>query len=179
MTILRVAAVIGREFDLHLLQRTSRLSPARLLDVLGEAGAVGVVIELPSTPGRYSFAHELMRETLYDDLPPAPAARAPSADRAPARGAWADDLDPHLSEIAHHLYLAAPLGGADEALEYLVRAGDRARRCSPTRKPRSTTSQALGLLPRATDGGRRAAERAAAPPRRRAMARGERHRRRG
>ena len=41
-------------------------------------------------------------------------------------GVYGDDLDPHLSEIAHHLFLAAPLGDAGDAVEYLVRAGDRA-----------------------------------------------------
>jgi len=34
--VLRVAAVIGREFDLHLLQQTTRLTPARLLNVLAQ-----------------------------------------------------------------------------------------------------------------------------------------------
>ena len=83
--VLRVAAVIGREFDLHLLQRTSRLTPARLLAVLGEAAAVGVIAELPSTPRRYSFAHELVRETLYDDLPSGAPTRAPPGGGSPAR----------------------------------------------------------------------------------------------
>jgi hypothetical protein len=32
----------------------------------------------------------------------------------------------HLSEIAHHLFLASPLGDAGQAVEYLVRAGDQA-----------------------------------------------------
>lgn len=126
VAILRVAAVIGREFDLHLLQRTSRLSPARLLAVLGEAAAVGVIAELPSTPRRYSFAHELVRETLYDDLPPARRLELHQTVGRLLESVYGDDLDPHLSGIARHLYLAAPLGNSGEALEYLVRAGDHA-----------------------------------------------------
>jgi hypothetical protein len=124
--VLRVAAVIGREFDLHLLQRTSRLTPARLLAVLREAVAVGIVAELPSTPRRYSFAHELMRETLYDDLPPARRLELHHEVGCLLESVYADDLDPHLSEIARHLYLAAALGDAGPALEYLMLAGDRA-----------------------------------------------------
>ena len=126
VSALRIAAVLGREFDLHLLQRASRLTPARLLGVLGEAAALGVVAELPGTPRRYAFAHELVRETLYDDLPPARRLERHREVGRLLESVYGDDLDPHLAEIARHLYLAAPLGGADEALEYLVRAGDRA-----------------------------------------------------
>ena len=39
---------------------------------------------------------------------------------------FADDLEPHLAEIAYHLSQAAPLGEAARAVEYSVRAGDRA-----------------------------------------------------
>ena len=126
VVVLRVAAVIGREFELHVLQRTSRLTPARLLGVLGEAAAVGVIAELPSTPRRYSFAHELVRETLYDDLPPARRLELHREVGLMLETVYGDDLGPHLSEIARHLHLAAPLGDAGQALEYLVRAGDRA-----------------------------------------------------
>ena len=126
VVVLRVAAVIGREFELHLLQRTSRLTPARLLAVLGDAAAVGVIAELPSTPRRYSFAHELVRETLYDDLPPARRLELHREVGLMLETVYGDDLDPHLSEISRHLHLAAPLGDAGQALEYLVRAGDHA-----------------------------------------------------
>jgi AAA ATPase domain len=126
VSILRVAAVIGREFDLHLLQSMSRLTPERLLAVLHEAAAAGAIAELPAGPHRYAFAHELVRETLYDDLPPAQRLEIHSELGRLLETAYAGDLDPHLSEIARHLYLAAPLGDAVRALEYLVRAGDRA-----------------------------------------------------
>jgi hypothetical protein len=126
VSILRVAAVIGREFDLHLLQSMSRLTPERLLAVLHDAAVAGAIGELPSGPRRYSFAHELVRETLYDDLPPAQRLEIHNELGRLLETAYAGDLDPHLSEIARHLYLAAPLGDAGRALEYLVRAGDRA-----------------------------------------------------
>ena len=144
---LRLAAVIGREFDLHLLQRTSRLSPARLLDVLQEAAAIGVIAEFSSTPRRYSFAHELVRETLYDDLPPARRLELHQQVGRLLESVYGDDLDPHLSEIARHLYLAAPLGDPGQALEYLVRAGDRACALFAYEEAAVHYRQALELLP--------------------------------
>jgi tetratricopeptide (TPR) repeat protein len=146
VAVLRVAAVIGREFDLHLLQHTSRLSPARLLDVLREAATVGVVAELPATPRRYSFAHELVRETLYDDLPNARRLELHRQVGELLETVYGDDLDPHLSEIARHLYLAAPLGDPGHALEYLVRAGDRASTLFAYEEAAAHYRQALELL---------------------------------
>jgi AAA ATPase-like protein len=151
VSVLRIAAVIGREFDLHLLQRMSRLTPARLLDVLDEAVALGVVAELPATARRYAFAHELVRETLYDDL--APARRLELHDEV-GRGlesVYADHLDPHLSEIARHLYLAAPIGDAGHALDLLVRAGDRAAELFAYEDAAVQYRRALELLPLAGD----------------------------
>ena len=143
---LRVAAVIGREFDLHLLHHASRLSSTGLLDVLGEAAATGVIAELPSTPRRYSFAHELVRETLYDDLPPARRLELHRKVGQLLEDVYGDDLDPHLSEIARHLYLAAPLGDAGRAMEYVVRAGDHASALFAYEEAAVHYRQALELL---------------------------------
>ena len=147
VAVLRVAAVIGREFDLYLLQRTSRLTPARFVDVLGDAVALGVIAELPATPRRYSFAHELVRETLYDDLPPARRLKLHREVGRLLESLYGEDLHPHLSEIARHLYLAAPLGDADQALEYLVRAGDRAAALFAYEEAAVHYRRALELLP--------------------------------
>jgi predicted ATPase len=147
VSALRIAAVIGREFDLRLLQRTSRLSPAGLLDALGEAVAVAVVTDVAGAAGRYSFAHELVRETLYDDL--APARRLELHDEVGRllESVYAGDVDPHLSEIARHLYVAAPIGDAAHALDYLVRAGDRAAELLASEEAAIHYRRALELLP--------------------------------
>jgi eukaryotic-like serine/threonine-protein kinase len=123
---LRLAAVIGREFDLHLLQLASRLSPARLMAALAQAADVGLISEVAATPRRYSFAHDLLRETLYGDLPARRRVELHDTVGRLLDSAHIDDIDPHLSEIAHHLFLASPLGDPGQAVAYLVRAGDRA-----------------------------------------------------
>jgi hypothetical protein len=107
---------------------------------------VGVIAELPSTPRRYSFAHELMRETLYDDLSPVRRLELHEKVGRLLESVYGDDVDPHLSEIARHLYLAAPLGDAGQALEYLVRAGDRAATLFAYEEAAVHYRQALELL---------------------------------
>jgi AAA ATPase domain len=123
---LRLAAVIGREFDLRVLERASRLSRARLTAALAQAEAVGLIAEVAASPRRYAFTHDLLRETLYGDLAPRRRAELHQRLGRLLESAHVDDLDPHLSEIAHHLFLASPLGDADQTVEYLVRAGDHA-----------------------------------------------------
>jgi hypothetical protein len=149
---LRLAAVIGREFDLHLLQRAGRLSPARLLAVLAKAAAVGLIVELSATPQRYSFAHDLVRETLYEDLAPRRRLEFHRALGRLLESVYGDDLDPYLSEIAHHLRLAAPLGDAGTAIEYLVRAGDHASAVLAYEEAAIHFRRALDLLPAAGGG---------------------------
>jgi AAA ATPase domain len=149
---LRLAAVIGREFDLLLLERASRLSPARLTTALAESAAVGLIAEVAATPRRYSFTHGLVRETLYGALP---LRRRLELHRTVGRvleRAHGDDLDPHLSEIAHHLFLASPLGDAGQAVEYLVRAGDRASAVLGYEDAAIHFQRALELLATAGDG---------------------------
>ena len=61
--VLSVAAVAGLEFDLALLEA---VLDADVLAALEEAAAAQMVRE--ERPGRYAFAHALIRETLYDEL---------------------------------------------------------------------------------------------------------------
>jgi hypothetical protein len=151
---LRVAAVIGREFHLRVLERTSRLNVARLLDILAQASDAGVISEDPAIPRRYAFVHELVRETLYDDLAPAKRLELHRSIGTVLEELYRNDLDPHLSEIAHHLALAAPVGDVSTAIDYLVRAGDRAASIVAYEEAGVHYERALGLLGAAEDGSR-------------------------
>ena len=143
---LRVAAVVGREFGLGVLERTSELGIGRLLDVLAEADDAGVVSEDPAVPRRYAFVHELIRETLYEDLALAERLELHRTIGAVIEELHRNDLDPHLSEIAHHLTLAAPIGDVAAAIDYLVRAGDRAAGLLANEDAAGHYERALGLL---------------------------------
>jgi tetratricopeptide (TPR) repeat protein len=144
--VLHVAAVVGREFNLRVLERTTPLGVGRLLDVLAEAEDAGVIAEDPAVPRRYMFVHELVRETLYDDLAAARRLELHSALGAVLEDLYRNDLDPHLSEIAHHLALAAPVGDVSGAVGYLVRAGDRAASLVAYEEAAAHYQRALGLL---------------------------------
>jgi hypothetical protein len=151
---LHVAAVVGREFNLRVLERTTPLSVGRLLDVLAEAGDAGVIAEDAATPRRYAFVHELVRETLYDDLAAAKRLELHRAIGAVLEELYRHDLDPHLSEIAHHLSLAAPVGDVSAAVDYLVRAGDRAASLVAYEEAGLHYERALNLVGASEEGSR-------------------------
>ena len=124
--LLRTAAVIGREFRLDTLQHVSELEPADLDTALGEAVELGVVIERPAAIGAYAFSHGLIRETLYDDIGPQRRGRLHRDVGLTLEDLYAADPDPHVSELAHHFFVAATAGELTKAIDYAVRAGERA-----------------------------------------------------
>jgi tetratricopeptide (TPR) repeat protein len=124
--LLLTAAVIGREFRLDTLQRVCELDPAELDLALGEAVGSGVIVERPSSLGTYAFSHGLIRETLYDDLGPQRRGLLHRAVGLAFEELYAADREPHVAELAHHFFVAATAGELTKAIDYSVRAGERA-----------------------------------------------------
>jgi eukaryotic-like serine/threonine-protein kinase len=123
--ILTIAAVIGRDFGLPVLERMSGLATADLLDALDEAVAVQL-IEEEMPVGQYRFTHALVQETLYDDVSAATRKHFHAQIGQTLEQIHAADLEPHVTELAHHFTHAVPIGRVDMAVEYGVRAGQRA-----------------------------------------------------
>jgi tetratricopeptide (TPR) repeat protein len=124
--ILEAASVIGREFDLHLLEQACGIPQPELLELLGEAEAADILTEIPSVPGRFEFAHGLIRETLHDDIPAVRRRRLHILVAQALSSTIHHHADPHTSELAHHWFEALPIGDASKAVDYAVRAGERA-----------------------------------------------------
>jgi tetratricopeptide (TPR) repeat protein len=125
-TLLGAAAVIGRDFDLATLGAIGAPGAGEMLALLRQAFAAELIVAVPGALGRYRFAHILTRDVLYDDMKPAERARLHAAAGAAIESLQAGLLDDHLSELAHHFGQAALAGAAAKAVEYAVRAGERA-----------------------------------------------------
>jgi tetratricopeptide (TPR) repeat protein/predicted Ser/Thr protein kinase len=123
--VLGLAAVVGREFNLPVLQALSDLPEDRLLDVLDEALAARLVQEVAGVAGRYTFTHALVRETLYAEPTTARRARlhrqvAETIERLAPPG------EEPLADLAYHYSQAASAADAERAITYAVRAAERA-----------------------------------------------------
>jgi class 3 adenylate cyclase/tetratricopeptide (TPR) repeat protein len=123
---LAAASVQGRDFDLDVVARVTGLPPGDVLDSLEEAMDARLVAEVGTRPGRFRFAHALVRETLYDELPARERRRLHDRVGAALVELRGDDFDGYLAELAHHFSLAARPGQAGQAVAYARQAGDRA-----------------------------------------------------
>lgn len=66
ISVLRLAAVMGRDVDIEVLIRAAEVDEDAVLDGL-EAGVLAGLLAEPA-PGAVRFGHALVRETLYGDL---------------------------------------------------------------------------------------------------------------
>lgn len=123
--LLTTAAVIGREFDSGLLARISGASLATVMDTLFIPAARRVV-EPIEPQGRFRFVHALIGEALSGDLAPSDRARRHLQVALALEAAAPEGRDGAVAEIAWHYYHAAPLGHANEAIDWSCRAGAEA-----------------------------------------------------
>jgi DNA-binding SARP family transcriptional activator/tetratricopeptide (TPR) repeat protein len=122
---LRLAAVIGRDFDLSLLEQVASLEEDQFLNALDEALAAGLVVEASGDSARYSFSHALIRETLYEGMSLPRRARN---HRRVGEALEAMGDDAQLTALALHFARAAGPQDADKAISYACRAGEQATR---------------------------------------------------
>lgn len=123
--LLSVGSVIGREFDLTLLQSVVDIEIEPLLEILAEAVSAGIISET-SALGRYAFTHILIRETLYEDLTAAKRMRLHRTVAEILERSYAAAPGPRLTELAHHWFKSAQAGDAAKTMDYAVRAAEHA-----------------------------------------------------
>jgi predicted ATPase/DNA-binding SARP family transcriptional activator len=124
--IATMAAAIGRSFSIEVLDALAEVPAERLLEALEEAAERRIVEEEAGAPGRYTFAHALIRETLYTSLSGPRRVRLHRRIGAILEQLHADDPEPPLGELAYHFVAAAERGAAAKAVDYSVRAARRA-----------------------------------------------------
>lgn len=124
--LLRTAAVAGRTFDVRVLEQLSGASREALLEHLGEAVAAGIIGRSADGVGRFSFAHALMHQVLYEELSlPRRMALHRRAGEA-LEALYADRTDVPAAELAHHFFEAAVGAGAARAVDWCERAAVQA-----------------------------------------------------
>lgn len=126
---LQMASVIGREFELGLIAQIAGRPEHEVAERLHEASRVRVIGEVPGVEGRFRFAHTLIRDALYEAIPPALRVvlhrrTGEALETLPER-----ERATRLAELAHHFYLSSPGGSwrrTKRGVEYARGAGDDA-----------------------------------------------------
>jgi len=124
--VLTQAAVIGRVFDLELLESILDIDESRLLDHLEAAVAASLLAESDERVGRFRFAHALINQTLYEGLGATRRARMHQRVAQALEDLYGEDPAERLAELALHWRLAAVSVDKAKAANYALRAGQRA-----------------------------------------------------
>ncbi len=100
---LKVASVIGREFDVAWLQACRPTRPANgLRSDLTAAARAGVALPSRAEPPAFRFDHAITHEAAYESLPYAIKLELHGRVARHVEDAVADEADPHLDDLAFH-----------------------------------------------------------------------------
>jgi class 3 adenylate cyclase/tetratricopeptide (TPR) repeat protein len=124
--VLTCAAVIGREFDLELLQRVVGHSEDALIDLLDAAVTASLLEEDPERAGSFSFAHNLINHTLYDALGAARRSRLHRRVANALEELCGGQPGSRIAELARHWTAATVPIEPAKAVAYSRQAGERA-----------------------------------------------------
>ena len=124
--VLSLAAVIGREFDIEVLEALGDVPEDRLLDAIDAGVQAQLISETPHRAGRLSFVHALIREALYGKLTTTRRVRLHRRVGEAIERLSQGRPDPPLADLAYHFLQAASADAADKAIDYATGAGDRA-----------------------------------------------------
>jgi class 3 adenylate cyclase len=112
--VLGAASVLGREFDVAMVAAVAQVAVEEVFEALAPAEAARLIEAVPARPGRYSFAHALVRTTLVDELGTNRRIRLHRA-----AGLALEALsEPPIGELAYHFGEAAVMGETDRAVRY-------------------------------------------------------------
>ncbi|HEY6881940.1 MAG TPA: AAA family ATPase, partial [Polyangiales bacterium] len=148
--LLEAAAVVGPVWDAGLVERVTLLPHETCADALDAALAHGVISTVDGRIDGYRFAHDLLRDTLYSDLPQRERRRLHGslAVALEERVAWLG-LEGALA-VAHHSYRSLPDGDVQRAIAWLERAASLCEQQSSFREAAQLYRYALDaarLLP--------------------------------
>jgi predicted ATPase/class 3 adenylate cyclase len=148
--VLTLASVIGRDFDLAVLERVTDFDDVRLVDLCDAAVAAQILRDRDRGDG-YTFAHALIAHTLYDDLSGARRVRAHRSVAEAIEELTEDDPRRRVGELAYHWAQSTRPGDAAKAVHYAELAGAGAIAALAPVEAVRWYAQALDLLDGATD----------------------------
>jgi class 3 adenylate cyclase/tetratricopeptide (TPR) repeat protein len=145
---LTTAAVVGRRFSFQLLEALGDVDADSLLDAIDEAERTQLITALEDGPeARFTFAHELIRQTLVSGLSLPRRQRMHLRVADAIEGTYARALEEHAADLAHHLHQAGAAADPAKTVRYLSMAGERALAAAAYEDALRFYENALSLQP--------------------------------
>ena len=124
--LLARASVIGVEIPLDLMAALEDRPVGELVPLFDEAVIAHALLEPRAPGGTWRFAHALVRDVLYASLPGSIRRDLHLRIARTLLALHSGASDPPLAELAHHFVLAGPAAEAGVAIDYAIRAAERA-----------------------------------------------------
>ena len=146
---LRLAAVLGREFDFETLHAMSDLNEDGLIDALEIAQRAQLIEEAPRGKGQaahnvcFAFAHALIPTTLHEGLSGLRRQRLHRRAAQAIEQVAGERVAECSAQLGRHY---AQAGEGDKAIDYLLQAGDQARHVYAYEEAVEHYQQALAFL---------------------------------
>jgi len=113
--VLAIAGVVGRPFTIAGVARVGGLGRENVALALEPALAGRLVEARADVPGRFGFAHAIVRDAVYGELAPALRARLHASVAAVLQESLEAGGDATAAEAAHHALAAARCGADPQA----------------------------------------------------------------
>jgi tetratricopeptide (TPR) repeat protein len=145
-SILAIGAVAGQEFDFDCLGKVTGQSIELLVEALDEARHDGLLYSVVAGNLRYRFAHDLIRQTIYQDIPVAKRIELHRQIAEALQQIHQSDTASHASELAFHYRESVSIGNPAKAIDYSIRAGEAALAVSAYEETREHWQAAVTLM---------------------------------
>ena len=146
--LLTAAAVVGRRFDLKLVEALSDLDSDGFLEAIEEAETAKLIVS--EREGRETscvFTHELIRNTLLQALSLPRRQRLHARVAAAMEDVYESDLTMRASALAHHLYEAGSAADEAKTIHFLILAGEQSLETGAFEEAQRDFDLALSLVP--------------------------------
>jgi len=142
--VLTMASFIGNDFSFEALREISGVEEGKLLELVDKMFKTGLIKErVIRGEGVCSFADILVRDVVYEEVSPLRRTKLHNVVGCALEKVYAKKLDEHFGELALHFLEG---GDKDKALDYFLKAGDRAASIYANDEATSYFQSALDLL---------------------------------
>jgi len=124
--MLNAIAVANTDVSVDVLAIATKRSRPELIEATEEALRAGILIEVPDTPVRFRFQHDLVRSTMYDTMSLGRRSQRHHDVAIAIEAVHARDLSDYLDELAYHYDRSTDPADADRAVIVTQLAGDNA-----------------------------------------------------
>jgi tetratricopeptide (TPR) repeat protein/KaiC/GvpD/RAD55 family RecA-like ATPase len=122
--ILTMASFIGNDFTFEAVQGVTGIEESKLLELMERLLKTGLIKEkVIRGEDVYSFSDVMVRDVVHEEVSHLRHRKLHGSVGNALEKVYASNLDEHLGELAYHFLEA---GDKDKALDYFLKAGERA-----------------------------------------------------